>query len=170
MQQSHYAELLQPLLRQATGYAHSILRNRDQAQDAVQQAALRGLERLRTFDDTRSFREWWFAILRNCCIDLLRADKSAKHVSTDALDLEDPRLTDARQSEQETDAGEQLMRAIACLSDDHQEILRLKYFADLSYKELAAALNIPQGTVMSRLHLARIALAARLTTKMKEEE
>ena len=49
---------------------------------------------------------------------------------------------------------------MADLSEPHQEILRLRYFADLSYSELAQALKIPPGTVMSRLHLARKALQA----------
>jgi RNA polymerase sigma-70 factor (ECF subfamily) len=52
------------------------------------------------------------------------------------------------------------------LSADHQEILRLKYFGGLRYREIAEALSIPQGTVMSRLHLTRQALAA----KMREEK
>jgi len=166
MNQALYAQLLRPLLLPATGYARSIVRDRHHAQDAVQQAALRGLERLHTFDDSRSFRQWWFAILRNCCIDILRADKSALHVSADELvdNLPDPEAAHANESED--GSGEQLMRVITQLSADHQEILRLKYFAELSYKELAYALDIPPGTVMSRLHLARTALAV----KMKEQQ
>ncbi len=53
-----------------------------------------------------------------------------------------------------------LADALDKLSETHREILRLRYFGDLSYAELAEALGIPQGTVMSRLHLARKALAA----------
>jgi RNA polymerase sigma-70 factor (ECF subfamily) len=48
------------------------------------------------------------------------------------------------------------------LSDNHREIVRLRYFAELSYAEIAEALSIPAGTVMSRLHHARLALAATL--------
>jgi RNA polymerase sigma-70 factor, ECF subfamily len=154
MQQTQYAQQLLPLLRSATGYARAIVRDQHAAEDAVQQAALRGLEKLHTFDDSRPFRVWWLAILRNCCIDMLRADRNSYHVDFD--DLEE------RESVQVHEAGEQLISAIAQLSEDHQEILRLKYFADLSYKELAAVLGVPQGTVMSRLHLAKLALAARM--------
>ena len=132
----------------------------------MQQAALRGLERLHTFDDSRSFRAWWFAILRNCCIDLLRVDNGVYHERLDEVEGEHPCLAIEPLPDPENDLGEQLMWAIAQLTVDHQEILRLKYFADLSYKELAFTLGIPQGTVMSRLHLARIALAA----KMKEQQ
>ncbi len=157
MNHEQYALRLQPLLQSAAGYARSILNNRDYAQDAVQQAALRGLERLHTFDDARPFRSWWFAILHNCCIDLIRADKTVLHDDIDTFDVAGP--------DEEASHITQLMQNIARLSSDHQYILRLKYFAELSYKEIATVLAIPQGTVMSRLHLARTALAA----KMKEE-
>ena len=67
-----YERALGPLLPQAGGYALSILRSRADAEDAVQTAALRGLERLPTYDEARPFKGWWFAILRNGCIDSLR--------------------------------------------------------------------------------------------------
>ncbi len=156
-----YAQLLEPLLRQAGGYARSIVRDRHMAQDAVQQAALRGLEKLHTFDDTRSFKAWWFSIVHNSCIDLLRGDRSASHLSIDDFDV-DECMGGAPQKPD----WERLIACMAQLSMDHGEILRLKYFADMSYRELAEALTIPQGTVMSRLHLARLALAE----KMREEE
>lgn len=156
-----YGQALAPLLRQAAGYARSILRNRQQAQDAVQQAALRGLEKLQTFDDSRCFRSWWFSILHNCCIDLLREDMSARHVVLDEVENDIPEA-----GESGTPDWQRLRDCMAQLTADHSEILRLKYFAELSYRELAEVLTIPKGTVMSRLHLARIALAA----KMREEE
>jgi RNA polymerase sigma-70 factor (ECF subfamily) len=49
---------------------------------------------------------------------------------------------------------------LAQLSLAHREIIELRYFGDCSYQEIAEALGIPEGTVMSRLHLARRALAA----------
>ena len=159
IEEEQYGRLLEPLLRQAAGYALSILRDRHHAQDAVQQAALRGLERIRTFDETRPFKGWWFAILRNCCMDILRNLPTAKTVS---LDYVDP---PAAVSDDASD-WDRLTACMLLLSADHQEILRLKYFADLSYRELADALSIPQGTVMSRLHSARNALAS----KMREEK
>jgi len=159
IEEEEYGRLLEPLLRQAAAYARSILRDRDRAQDAVQQAALQGLEKIRTFDETRAFKGWWFAILRNCCIDLWRHLDSPKFVR---LDYNDP---PAPVSEDASD-WERLSACMLRLSADHQEILRLRYFADLSYRELADVLSIPQGTVMSRLHMARIALAS----QMRKEE
>jgi RNA polymerase sigma-70 factor, ECF subfamily len=154
MQHRQYAVLLEPLLVPA-GYARSILRNRHDAEDAVQQAALRGFERIGTFDESRPFKGWWFAILRNCCIDMMRRSMPVTTQSLDGVDLPVPSPADSFD-------WEQLNSAMCRLSEDHREILRLRYFADLSYRDLAESLGIPQGTVMSRLHLARKALQAQL--------
>lgn len=150
-----YARALEPLLPQAGGYALSILHNRHDAEDAVQAAALRGLERLASFDDTKLFKGWWFTILRNCCIDTLR---HSRRVRLSTLDAEIAAQSD--EVDQRDWVG--LDRAIAAISEQHREIVRLRYFAELSYREIAEALSIPPGTVMSRLHLARKALAAKL--------
>jgi RNA polymerase sigma-70 factor (ECF subfamily) len=154
-----YARALEPLLPQACGYARSILRSRADAEDAVQTAALRGLERLLSYDATRPFKGWWFAILRNCCIDSLRRARRDPASSAE-VDIVDDRSTDAAPDWKALD------RALETLSDSHRDIVRMRYFGELSYAEIADALQIPAGTVMSRLHHARQALAA----KLKEED
>lgn len=140
---------------QAGGYARSILRNRADAEDAVQTAALRGLERLGGYDERRPFKGWWFAILHNCCIDMLRRTRRRP---TSAIEGD---IADDRPDEPPPD-WDALDRALETLSDSHGEIVRLRYFAGLSYAEIAEALSVPPGTVMSRLHHARLALAAKL--------
>ena len=133
----------------------SILHNRADAEDAVQQAALKGFERIGQYDEARPFKGWWFAILRNGCIDALRQSKAALHRPLDGVDPPAP-----EQTEESDWRG--LNAALARLSAPHQEILRLKYFGELSYADLAQTLSIPAGTVMSRLYLARKTLAQRL--------
>lgn len=146
-----YGRLLETVLERAASYARSLLRNRHDAEDALQQAALRGLERLDTYDPGRPFKAWWFAVLRNCCIDVLRT----RRVPTVSIEGVDPayRPTHERQD------WEELALALQRIGPEHGEILRLRYFGQLSYRELAGALDIPEGTVMSRLHYARKALA-----------
>jgi len=150
-----FALLLQPLLASAAGYARSILHNRHDAQDAVQQAALRGLERVATYDEARPFKAWWFTILHNCCIDMLRQRKFSDGEASTDLDM--PQAESQRSVD-----WEEMTIAMDKLTEDHREILRLRYFADLNYAELAEGLGIPVGTVMSRLHLARKALHAHM--------
>ena len=154
-----YERAMRPLLGQAGAYARAILRSRADAEDAVQQAALKGFERLGQYDEGRPFKGWWFAILRNACIDALRRNKAAR---TRPLDGFDPPAPD------ETEAYDWrgLEAALEQLSPPHREILRLKYFAELSYADLAETLSIPLGTVMSRLHLARKALAQTLDKEL----
>lgn len=150
-----YERELRPLLGQAAAYARSLLRNRDDAEDAVQQAALRAWERIGRYDRARPFKGWWFAVLRNCCFDMLRRRRQAPASSIDGVDLPASETPDAFE-------WERMDASLRLLSEAHQEILRLKYFGELSYDELAETLGIPKGTVMSRLHLARKALAGLL--------
>jgi RNA polymerase sigma-70 factor (ECF subfamily) len=147
-----YERALRPLLGQAGAYARAVLRNRPEAEDAVQQAALKGWERLGQYDAARPFKGWWFAILRNCCLDVLRRAKASR---TQGLDGIDPPAPD----EPGAFDWQRLVDGLAQLSEPHREILQLKYFGELSYDEIAESLDIPKGTVMSRLHLARKALA-----------
>lgn len=158
LDQERYARLLSPLLGRASAYARSILRDRHNAEDAVQQAAMRGLERLATFDAARSFKAWWFGILRNCCIDQLRTARTVVVADSDGADH-------PAAPEHCDDDWLRLAAAMDALSAEHREILRLKYFADQSYVEIAETLSIPQGTVMSRLYLARKALAAKMNAE-----
>ena len=131
-----YSQHLRPLLAQAGTYARSLLRNNSDAADAVQLAALRGWERIGQFDSSRSFRGWWFAILRNCCLDMLRTRHTRRTEPLDSVDA-------ISESTTERVDLRSLEAALARLSDAHREILRLKYFGDLKYDEIADALNIP---------------------------
>jgi RNA polymerase sigma-70 factor (ECF subfamily) len=151
---ARFAELLTDLLPPATGYARSILRNKADAEDAVQQAALRGLKALADYDPSRSFKAWWFMILHHCCIDLLRTRRPGEPF--------DPAAIAAKSPSQQTEDWEELSLAFDRLSPEHADILRLRYFSEMSYRDLAEALGIPRGTVMSRLHAARLRLAAQL--------
>jgi RNA polymerase sigma-70 factor, ECF subfamily len=150
---SDYGRLMEAVLEQAAGYALSILRNRADAEDAVQQAALRGLERLSLYDPGRPFKGWWFTVLRHCCIDVSRSRRP--HASLDRADC------DAARPENPTD-WQDLAESLDRLEPQQTEILRLRYFGGLTYDELSGALAIPKGTVMSRLHYAKKALAAEM--------
>lgn len=104
------------------------------------------------YDADRSFKGWWFAIVRNCCHDLLRQRRRRAAVSLDLA----PETIAPNGVNDLTD----LLDALEQLTPMQREILELRYFGECSYRDLAAALGIPEGTVMSRLHAARQALAA----------
>jgi RNA polymerase sigma-70 factor, ECF subfamily len=146
-----------PLLERAAGYAWSIVRNREDAEDALQEALARAYRALGSYDPARSFKAWLFAIVRHCCLDLLR--RRATRPALVALDPDDP-PTVAHDNSAQREERDALHWALAQLPPTHREILELRYFGDCSYHEIAEGLGIPEGTVMSRLHAARKALAA----------
>jgi RNA polymerase sigma-70 factor (ECF subfamily) len=140
----------------ALAHAVAIVRNRDDAQDAVQEAFLNAHRALRTFDRGRVFYSWFYAILRNCCYKLVarrRPDEAEDPARLDLLAAPGVPADDRLAVE----------RALAALSPADREIVMLRHFDGLSYAELAAALEIPVGTVMSRLFNARQRLRAGLT-------
>lgn len=156
MEAEAFEQAVRPILRQSAAYAVSFLRERGDAEDAVQQATLKAWERRAQFDRRRPFKTWWFAILRNQCLDELRRRKRAPVTIPEGADPSIP----ADESALDRLA---LDRAMNALPEMQREVLRLRYFADLTYQELAQVLDIPAGTVMSRLHLARKALANSMT-------
>lgn len=145
---------IEPLLDRAAAYAYALVHNRDDAEDAVQDAALKGFLAFATYDPARPFKAWWFVIIRNCCRDLVRRRRiRTRHAAVDASLVADDR-------KRAIDPQEEMISALAQLSATHREVLELRYYGDSSYREIAAALGIPEGTVMSRLYAARRALAA----------
>lgn len=151
---AEFGAWVEPLLGRAAAYAWSILRDRGDAEDAVQEGLWKAWRALDRYDRSRAFKGWWFAIIRNCCLDLCRRRSRHPTGGTDPDTLASD--GDARQALERHD---QVAWALSRLTPAHREVLQLRYFGDCSYREIAEALHIPAGTVMSRLHAARHALA-----------
>jgi len=145
----------------AKALALQILGNADDAADAVQDAMTTVLARPDAYDESKgALKPWFLRIVRNRCIDLRRRQRpSGEDVSA---------LADAAPGpEQAVEASARASRvhdALASLSEDAREIIVLRDFLDLSYAEIADVLGIANGTVMSRLHRARLALKDTLET------
>ncbi len=153
MSDRQFQQRIEPLLRQSTAYAYVIVRSREDAEDAVQEAAIKAWRAFAHYDSACPFRSWWFAILRNCCRDLLRRRQSRPvTVTMERADL-------PIQSTPPGDLQLELQESLDRLCEAHREILHLRYFGGCSYQEMGHVLGIPAGTVMSRLHAARQALA-----------
>ncbi len=137
--------------------ALSLLRDPDAAMDAVQEATARAITAADRFEDGALFYPWFYRILKNHCLDLLRRRQRRGVEDEEAVStLPAPSETDAPLLTHEREAAVQ--RALARLSPDHQEILHLRHWQELTYDEIGAILNVPTGTVMSRLYRARRAL------------
>ncbi len=153
-----------PYLGSAYNLARWLTGNEHDAEDIVQEAFLRALRSFDTFTVGRDTRAWLLTIVRNCCRTWYRMNRSQGATTECDIDSQpasatwsDPEGTFIRNSQS------QLVRqAIEELPFEYQEILILRELEELSYKEIALIVEIPLGTVMSRLSRARNELYIRL--------
>ncbi len=150
-----FRHLVERYQKRAVGHAMTILLNRDDAEDAVQEAFIDAFKAIGTFDTSRTFYQWFYVLLRNRCYKLTAKRRPAEN-------LDDVQLL-ASQSGTSSETRLALEKALHALTSEEREIVSLKYFSGLSYDELAAHLQIPKGTVMSRLFHARQRLQGKLT-------
>jgi RNA polymerase sigma-70 factor (ECF subfamily) len=164
-----FEALILPHLDDAYTLARYLLRHEHDAQDAVQDAALRAF---RYFDRYREGdpRAWFLAIVRNCCFTWRRRHRSDRlTISFDddlAPALEGSGATDAMAIARSDRAA--LERAVANLPLAFREVVVLREVQDMSYSQIATIVGVPIGTVMSRLSRARRRLAASLSGDAQE--
>ncbi|MDH3253466.1 MAG: sigma-70 family RNA polymerase sigma factor [Acidobacteriota bacterium] len=156
-------ELARENQRAAFLFALHLVGNHDDALDISQEAMLRFFSTLDRFQSGRAVRPWLFAIVRNQARDFWRRSKLRRHESLDESipDLSRALVDDGDDPEQSAFRREQqarVWRVVSRLPRAQREILVLRDFHDLSYEEIATVLGIPMGTVMSRLHAARMNL------------
>jgi RNA polymerase sigma-70 factor (ECF subfamily) len=149
--------LVERYQNQAVSQATAILGNREDAKDAVQEAFVDAFRALDRFEPSRRFYPWFYVLLRNRCYKMLAAYGRQNTVSMEETEILAPGNVS---SIEETLA---LEAALLALTPEDRELLTLKYLDGLSYQELAELLQIPRGTVMSRLFYARKQLQMKLT-------
>ncbi len=163
-----FREIVPPLLDDAYTLAKWLCRNGADAEDIVQEAAIRALKALETTAVDRP-RRWFLMIVRNAAMTWMGRNRPQGLAFVgDMADLDaiDPRLDEAAPDPEETlialEDGEGLRRAIAALPASLREALVMRDVNGLSYRDIAEATGAPIGTVMSRLARARAALARAL--------
>ncbi len=143
-----------------------VLRDEEQARDAVQDAFIKVYTSLDRFEGRSGFYTWLYRIVMNQCLDRKRRDKSDREVEwRDEIESQPAdgalaQLGDPSPGDPEAQVGRLELRtlvatAIDALPEDARRTIQLREIDGLSYKEIAEALGIPKGTVMSRLHYAR---------------
>jgi RNA polymerase sigma-70 factor, ECF subfamily len=168
---SRFAQLVEPHLDAAYNLARWLAGDPHQAEDVVQEACMRALRFLDSCkgDDGRA---WLLAIVRNTFYSAWRKRRPEElHLTIDEDDALwgageeawklDPALAFQRKAE-----GRRIDRALLRLPAEYREVLILRELEDLSYREIAEVLEVPTGTVMSRLSRAR----AQLARYLKAEE
>jgi RNA polymerase sigma-70 factor (ECF subfamily) len=153
-----------------------LLRDQDEAQDAAQEAFARAYASLAAFDASQPFAPWLLRIARNHCLDVLRRRLPlAQRVELDAdpedgapRDLADPDAPRGDDALERRELARTLEAAVAALPPNYREVVHLFHVEHLSYKEIAAAMDVPIGTVMTWLHRARARLKATLDASAPE--
>jgi RNA polymerase sigma-70 factor (ECF subfamily) len=164
-----FDELLVAMRPRALAAALRVLHNRDDAEDAVQDAFLKVWRCLAAFEGRSSFSTWIHRIVTNSSLDLLRKNGSRAE-TVERTDSEEVAASDGEPSNEQTPESElcgyeiqMLVRAaVATLPATHRQAVELREFEDCSYQEMAEIIQCPVGTVMSRLHHARHKLADEL--------
>jgi RNA polymerase sigma-70 factor (ECF subfamily) len=141
------------------GHALTLTHNPDEAEDLVQETTLRALRGFESFRADGPVRAWMLTILRNLFINGYRTRvRAPRSVSLDALENPDPVMPTLPGPERQVFShmeNEALMHAVSNLPEDYQTVLILSDMHGLSYQEISERLDVPIGTVRSRLSRAR---------------
>lgn len=152
------------MLPRLRAFARSLTRAQDTADDLVQVTCEKALRNLSAFVPGTRLDAWLFRIMRNAWIDQARARRETVAIGTGEgeveIEGEDGRVV--AESRLELAA---VRRAIDALPEEQRSVMLLVCVEGMRYREAALALDIPEGTVMSRLSRARLALAAALNAR-----
>jgi RNA polymerase sigma-70 factor (ECF subfamily) len=122
------------------------------AEDAAQEAFIRAWQHLHSYRPRSLFRNWVYRIATNAALDVLRRERETVDIDTLPLEASDegPEAT-----VEDKEQGERVRQAVLALPPASRAVLILREYEGLAYQEIADTLNIPIGTVMSRLNYAR---------------
>jgi len=151
--------------------AVGILRDRELAEDAVQEATLIGLQKRGQFEPGTSFSAWMGQMVRNVALNIARKEQRRRtQGESDVADLrqgweEAPALRitpDGRLPDDQRHFDDRVMRALGSLNETARTCLLLRTIEGLEYSEISRLLSIPEGTAMSHVHRTRRALREQL--------
>ncbi len=172
--ESPFTALLEGILDPAYRTAYHLTNNKDDAEELVQEASLAAYRAFHRFEQGTNFKAWFLTILRNRFISDYRKQKRRPAVveldevsdefmwnvvshQIDSGESADP----ARYIVDRLDT-EQVISALAALPDEFREVCTLYFTQDLQYQEISDILDVPIGTVRSRIHRGRRLLKQRL--------
>lgn len=161
-------ELVALYEKRVFNFAYRICGDYDQANDVAQEAFIRIINSAKTFRGESSFSTWIYRIVKNVYLDEIKKSKSHRLTSLDDyVELEESSVSreikDDKPSPdeivQKNEQSKTIQRAISALPENQRMIISLYHLQNQSYEEISAVLDLPVGTVKSRLSRARLALA-----------
>ncbi len=160
-----FVRLVQPELAGAYRLAGLLLRDATEAEDATQDALEKAWQAWPKLRQADRFGAWFDRIVVNVCHDRLRRRRGVKIMELDEEIATQPRYEDPfRQALARDEVG----RLVRTLSPDHQIVVALRFWRDLTVEEIADRMQVSPGTVKSRLHYAMRALRKELDGQLGE--
>src|SRR5436305_8373740 len=162
-----FDDLIRKHGKRAYQYAFRLTSNPEEAGDVVADAFVRVYSALHNFKGQSAFTTWLYRILTNCFLDMRKREKSRPTTSLEAAlvteegDLERQVEDDAPSPHQEAEKSEReraVEKAVGQLPEYQRAMITMYHVENLSYEEIAEALDLPIGTVKSRLNRARLSL------------
>lgn len=170
--QSAFSDIVSHYQHSLYQVCYRMLGNKQEAEDIAQEAFVRAYMNLHTFDQKRKFSTWLYRIATNLCIDRLRKKKpdyylDAEVAGTEGLNMYSQISTDAPLPEEELEKmelQERVQYEISRMPEKYRVVVVLKYIEELSLQEISEVLEMPLGTVKTRLHRGREALRKQLNS------
>jgi len=157
-----FSRLVEAYQKPVYNLAYRLLGNSVEAEDAAQETFIRAYTRLETYDPTRKFSSWMLSIASHYCIDMLRR-RRANILSMDELppmvDLSMPKATQPEQVVIEGQVADEVQQLLDTLPPSYRTPVILRYWYDMSYREIAETMGLTESTIKTRLHRARSRLA-----------
>lgn len=152
--------------KKAYQYAYRLTQNQEDAADIVADAFVRVFSALKNFRGQSAFGTWLYRIITNCALDFKKKDKSSRNLP---LEISSPSGGETERQIEDDGPGpdetaernareDAVQRALIQMPEYQQAMLVMYHVENLSYEEIAEALDLPLGTVKSRLNRARLAL------------
>lgn len=168
--QDAFAEIIEIYKNSIYQLCFRMLGNRHEAEDMAQEAFIRAYVNINSFNQDLKFSTWLFRIATNLCIDRIRKKKpdyylDAEVSGTDGLTMYSQLASDSPLPEKELESlelQETVQKEIMNLPEKYRSVIVLKYIEELSLNEISEILDMPLGTVKTRIHRGREALRQQL--------
>lgn len=157
-----FGELVEQYRDNVYRLAYRMCGNAYDADEAAQEAFVAAWRALPNFRGDAKFSTWLYRLTTNAAIDVMRREKRHQTVGDgEMVDLADD-ADSPQETVERTEQQEAVQKALGTLSEEYREVLLLRYMEELDYAEIAEVLQLPSGTVKSRINRAKAALKAAL--------
>ena len=162
-----FDRLVRRYWRRICGYAFTLLRSWEDAEDAAQETFLKAFRGRMQFEDGKPFAPWLYRIATNACIDRKRSRKR-EDASIGDVEVADPGETPAELYERQ-DVRMRVREALFSLPRPYAEVVYLRYGEGMSYREIGMTLDISEGAVETRLFRGKRMIREQLRRTLKWE-